>query len=132
MTGKTIQEPRPGDPITASWAASLVRFIRRNAINPIASPGLDVTQTADGTTIRLRNTPNRFVAKTSGGITARSGTTPGTGSVQVYDFDGSALASDGSATVTVYSFSGTAIDASKYCWIEQDPDGTWWITAVEC
>lgn len=78
------------------------------------------------------------LAKTGGtAITARSGTTPGSGTVTLYHLDGGSITAvvdlDSSpVTVTAYSFAGTASGIGAYIFIEQDDDGTWWYVSEDC
>lgn len=132
MDKKRPQKVRRGDPITAEEWNKLVDLVVRNEIRPSLSSGLDIQKAAFGTSLRVVGQLRQRLAYTSSTITARSGTTPGTGTVTPQRYDGSSLASDGQ-DLTVYSFSASASIASgKYCWIEQDPGGYWWVTAAEC
>lgn len=132
MNKKRPSKVRPGDPIRAAEWNNLVDIVLRNEINVVQSSGLDIAKSAAGTTLRVAGALRQMLAYTSSSITARSGTTPGTGTVTPQRFNGTAISSNGQ-DLTVYSFSASAAIASgKYCWIEQDPGGYWWVTAVEC
>ena len=63
-------------------------------------------------------------------ISARSGTTPGSGLVAIQKFSGGTL-SDSGTIVTAYSYNGTAIGSGKYCTLTQ-LFGVWWIAPAEC
>lgn len=71
-------------------------------------------------------------------ITARSGTTPGTGTVtlkQINDTPAIADITDGNGTaieVDVYNYSATASGASVYVWVGQDSRGTWFYLNEDC
>ena len=78
------------------------------------------------------------VALTGGtAITARSGTTPGSGTVTLYHLVGGSLTAildpdSDPVTVTAYSFSGTASGIGAYVFVEQDDTGHWWYIAEDC
>jgi hypothetical protein len=69
------------------------------------------------------------IVKTTSSITARSGTTPGSGSAQFVTGTTSSLSTG--ATITVYNVSGGALSTGKYGFAVQI-DGIWWIRPVEC
>lgn len=71
-----------------------------------------------------------IVGKTSTAITALSGSTPGSGSVTVYSFDGSTIAST-STDVTVYNNMTTAVDTGKWCQCKR-VGAYLWIDVVDC
>ena len=129
---------KPGDELTSGWLNSLLALAFRALIQPGANSGLSVNQNDMGTWLRLSQ-PNvqAQLAITNGGISARSGTTAGTGSVFLVDISvASGVCTLTTTTVqyTVYNFSGSAggIADSKYCWIEQDVTGNWFVTSAEC
>ena len=133
MDKKRLQKVRPGDPINASDWNALIEMVLRNDIKVSAGCGLNISKTSNGTLISVPPRYNQRLAKTSSTISARSGTTAGTGTVTPQKFDGTTIADSGYPDITVYLFSSSASIASgKYCWIAQDLDGYWWITAVEC
>jgi hypothetical protein len=75
--------------------------------------------------------PGMFLAITTSSITARSGTTPGSGTVSPVDYDETSLSTD-SDSVDVLNFSsGTAISSGKYCVVAALSGGNW-IISVEC
>lgn len=81
--------------------------------------------------------PRLQVALTDGsGITAASGTTPGSGTVTLQTLQNGILAnyeSGGSpVTVTAYNFVETASGTSAYVFICQDVAGIWWLVAEAC
>jgi len=126
---------REGDTIGARDLNKLLDAIERCIINPGQSSGLDISQSQGGTSLRVRPPTNRYLGVTSGTITARSGTTPGTGTVTLYLYSTSAgTVGTSGVNVTVYNFSSTTggIATSTYVWVEQDVDGNWWITSVDC
>jgi hypothetical protein len=73
------------------------------------------------------------VALTTTTITARSGTTPGGGSVKLQKYDGSVLSDATGTTVFVHNYSSAAagIASGKYCLVAQSW-GAWWVVSTEC
>ena len=73
------------------------------------------------------------VAKAGGsGVTARSGTTAGSGTVTIYYIDGGVLTST-SQTVTAYSLSATAVANNAYITIKRcSLDEEWIVDAEDC
>ncbi len=135
MRQKAPKQVKSGDPIRAEDWNLLVEMVCRNSIDVGSSFGLDIRQGPGGTVIGSVITPNSNgqLAITDGTITARSGTTPGTGTVFDVYYDGSVLVTD-TTTKTVLSYSSTTggIATGVYCWIVQDDDGNWWIISVDC
>jgi hypothetical protein len=76
---------------------------------------------------------SRYIAKTTTAITARSGTTPGSGNADFYTFDGTSLNSL-SVNRTVWNFSGaTGGLATVGTWIVVlEISGYYWIISAEC
>ena len=122
---------RKGDPILARDWNILLDVVRENDIRE-GQGGINVKKGYTGTTLSFTGTTRQQLALTSSTITARSGTTAGSGTVTPQTFDGTSISGAGQ-DVTVYLFSASASIASgKYCWIDQDAGGYWWIIAVEC
>jgi hypothetical protein len=68
--------------------------------------------------------------KTTSAITARSGTTAGSGSATLVAHSGTTLSTG--ASVTIYSISGKAGGTGLYGWANREPDGTYWLIDLEC
>lgn len=71
-----------------------------------------------------------LLGKASGAITARSGTTPGTGTMAIW-YDNGGTLTDTTMTVTVKNISQTAVTASAYIqakWI----GSAWWVDVEDC
>ena len=132
---------RAGMELTSAWLNGLVVLLMRAQVMLGSDSGLEMNQTDKGTFLRIafQNNQATLAYTTSGGITARSGTTAGFGSVFLVDVS---VASDGTTctltttavTYTVFNLSATTggIAGGKYCWIEQDVTGNWFVTAAEC
>lgn len=135
MDHKLPDPKRPGDAIKAADYNLIVEAIRRIRINRGQSTGLDITESPGGTTLRVRWRSDRYVGLVqAGGISARSGSTPGSGTVNLQEYDETNNVTDTGIPVDVLNFSaGTSgFAAGKYVWIEQDVNGYWWVTAAEC
>ena len=74
-----------------------------------------------------------FLAYTAAGITARAGTTPGTGTVQPkrLSSNSSAIIDDGD-TMDVYSWAPTASSTGVYVWVTYDRYEIPWWTEEGC
>lgn len=108
---------KPGDPIKASAFNALIDAA---AADPSALDSLTETAAV-------------WVGQTTIAVTARSGSTPGAGSVRIYVYDGSALVDSG-VTVDALNFSGASggIPISTWCSVGRDGNGRWWILSMEC
>ncbi len=125
---------KPGDELTSGWLNWLLSWVTRNTIEIGVNSGLSMVQTDHGTALRTTGQPTGAqLAITDGDVSERSGTTPGTGTVFRVAYDGTVLVTD-TVDLDVFNFSSTTggIPDSTYCWIEQDPQGNWWITSVDC
>ena len=74
--------------------------------------------------------PGMFLAITTSSITARSGTTPGSGTVSPVTYDGTSM-STGSDSIAVKNFSTTAGSTGKYC-VVAALAGANWVISIEC
>ena len=122
---------KPGDEITAALFNALRDAIAQCIILPGRSVGIRITQTDAGVAISVKST-QRFAGLTSGAISARSGSTPGTGTVELYALDTSNNLADQNTSLPVFNFSSGAIASGKYCWIEEDLDNHFWVISAEC
>jgi hypothetical protein len=124
---------RAGAHLTARALNVLVDAVRRQRLTAGENGGIELQEFPDGTMIRCRPTIARYLGVANGNITARSGTTPGAGIVTIWQNVGGTLTSTG-LNVDVLSFTAASggIAGGKYCWIEQDSDGYWWVTSAEC
>lgn len=71
-----------------------------------------------------------YIGKATTSITARSGTTPGSGTVEIYDGGSGTLTATG-ATKTAKN-AGTIISSGKWVRIDLDGFGVWWADPQEC
>ncbi len=112
--------------------AELRRWRKLKVVPPLSSTGVNSADNIPPV-IRFVGQGNAALAKTSSSITARSGTTAGSGTATLQDFDGASFsaAKDPPADETVFNFSGTAIDTGKYVMLTAW-QGAWFVTAVEC
>ncbi len=125
---------RAGDVLTAQM---LNEIVRGQALDVRGSGGLTV-RSSDGRNLQLAvNGFGGLVVKvSSGGITARSGATPGTGDCDVQTLDPSTgnLVDAGIKVKDVKSYSSTTggLTAGTYGFIISDQDGVIWIISVDC
>jgi hypothetical protein len=134
---RTHPKQKPDKPIEARTLRMLAEtcdWISRIKV----TPPLELTTFGGGPLIRFAGVAGGQVAyTTSGGITARSGTTAGTGSVYLVATtlsSGVCTLTTASEETTVYNFSGASggIAGGKYCWVEQEPGGLWFVVSSEC
>lgn len=134
MKQLSIPQIRPGDEVTAKWAEAIRLAIMQNALIPGSSVGVEVTQTEAGTTISVR-TLERYVGVVTEDVSARSGATPGKGTVELYAYStpDDALRDTGQS-VPVLNFASFAggIPAGSYVWIQEDLDNNYWVISAEC
>ena len=71
-----------------------------------------------------------YIGKATTSITARSGTTPGSGTVEIYDGGSGTLTATG-VTKTAKN-AGTIISSGKWVRIDLDGFGVWWASPEEC
>ena len=118
-------DKRPG----AGWLNRLLAFVRSLVVR--VSPGgeLEARRTPSGTEIHFARYNCIKVAVTSGTISARSGSTPGSGTVVLRRLTpGSYIAS---ATVTAYWADTTTIGSGVYVYVGLI-DGYWSIISRAC
>ncbi len=136
MIGKVPPKPlKPGDELVCKW----LNEVREAAVSggiAALGPGLKGSPTPTGWAINLANPLGQmpgFLAKTDGAITARSGTTLGGGDVFLTSISGTTITVE-TDTVDVLNFSSTTggIPDATYVWVEQDADGNYFITSVDC
>ena len=74
-----------------------------------------------------------FIAKTTSEITALSGSTAGTGTVDIYERRSSddELIAIGPEQ-TVFNCVATSIATDSWVMIQQDAGGDWWVTVEDC
>lgn len=127
---------RKNEILSAKKLNQLVAYIERITIqppNPGASTGIEMAQDAGGTRLRVVFPATGLLAQAgSGGVSARSGTTPGTGQVTIQSYDPTNNITATTTTVDALNFTTTSIDSGKYCWIAQDENRRWWVIAAEC
>jgi hypothetical protein len=128
---------KQGKPISASGLKGIAETCDWISKLRVAAP-LTLANIAGGPLIGVALPPAgaQLAITTSAGLTARVGTTAGHGTVNPVTSNGStfALTTDTSTTITVLNFSSTTdgIAGNTYVWIQQDPSGNWFATAVDC
>lgn len=121
---------RPGDVLTADALNELYRRTEPRA--PRVSGSLSSRVGPDGNVQIAASIRGMGVGVANGTINARRGTTPGTGTVTVQEFDGTSLSTGLDVTVFNFSSASGGIASGKYCWICQDDYGYWWVVSAEC
>lgn len=120
--------------ITGNSAANqaieeIVTAIER-AANLVARPPIVIERLGSSTVIGFTSKPQYVIGKSSGTISARSGTTPGSGSVVLY-FDNSGTLTASGETITVKNLSSTA--TSSGVWVGCAYDGIdYWLDWEDC
>ena len=128
---------KPGDQLAAADLQAMLEALRRPGAIVRGGAGVDVRQGARGQVQITGTSPLRFVGVANGNITARSGSTWGTGSVTRYGFDGThdyttSVNYDVVNPSSTKMGSGNGIDSGQYCWVEEDSDGHLVVMPLEC
>ncbi len=134
---------KKGDVLTAQWLNHIRRLVLRNTITLGPNSGLTMNESDSGKILRTAGSgaTGQQLAYTNGTITARSGTTPGAGTVYLVKYDGSVFqimnggGSNPTLTQAVLSYSSTTggIATGQYVWIAQNPsDLKWYVISVDC
>ncbi len=125
---------KPGDELTAKWLNDVRQAAVEGSIAELG-PGFTAMPTPNGWSIGLNSTGGSggFWAKTNGTITARSGTTLGTGTVFLLNVVGTAITVT-TDTLSVVNYSSTTggIPDAIYVFVQDDGFGNWSITSVDC
>lgn len=129
---RTHEKQKPGKPIVARTLRQMAETCDW-ATRIQADPPLSIQSTAAGATLRLAGYLfGVFIGKTDGTITARSGSTPGSGNVKIQTWNGTALADLGIdvAVLNISSTTGGIVDA-QYCIVLRIM-GAYWIITLDC
>lgn len=118
--------------------AELGYTLSEDAMRRVAATVIrDERRLRNGPSRRRRNTsPGTFhsaLAKTTSSITARSGTTPGSGTATVWERDSSVVAAvtfTDLVGMTIYNPSTAVIATATYIIVTRDRNGDWWATDV--
>ncbi len=135
MWFRRLPVQQPGKPISAQ-TLRLTTEAAEWATRIRADAPLKVISTGFGPLIRYMGPIfGAYVAVSSGTITARSGSTPGTGSAVIQTWNGTTLANmaGSGATVTAKNISSATggITTGKYMIILKI-SGTYWVITAEC
>lgn len=123
--GHNPPEQRGRKPLKASVVKSLSRMAEGQARMRIGHgltsvDGQPLMLPAGGPVVRIKTTTS---------VTARSGTTPGTGSAALVTWNGTTL--DTGVTITIRNLSATAGASGKYGFAAL-LDGAYWMISLEC
>ncbi len=105
-------------------AERLVRMSNSNALRP-------QNRTPEATEPPLEDRERWICKNSSSEIPARSGDTPGSGTVTIQKLDSGALTAT-NGTLTAYNFSASAIAADAYILVFRDEFGTDWVSSEDC
>lgn len=141
MNRKPLPLFRKGDVLKAADLVTLREAIQRQRLTTGPSSGISLQETEQGTVIRVDGRAGRYLAIAHGDITERSGSTPGVGLVTLQGCKRTSagpppvyaiysLAQD--LDVVNYSSTTGGISDGAYLWVEQDRDGLWFVTSVDC
>lgn len=136
-----FQDLRGGDELEPIHINKIYRFLRKIIKLRCELPlKLDSWASADAIpTLTLIGWDNFYVGEATSNITARSGTTLGTGTVKLQGNDGAGgivdiggpdidVLNNSSATMT----SGNGIDSGMKVHVRKDAFGDWWVFPDEC
>ncbi len=118
--------------LSVDWLNELMTALNASAITVDATSGMEMSSSSGGSVIRYNGTLAGSQLAKNGGSTigARSGTTPGSGTVTLYQLVGTTLTST-TVTVTAYNLSTTAIAANAYLVLTK-VDGKWIAVWEDC
>ncbi len=133
----SILKPLPrfakGQMLKAADLMAIRDQVIRQRLTAGQDSGIFLTESVEGTAIAVSSNIQNGTVALTGAITARSAHTPGAGTVRLYYYDEATnLLVDSTIDQDVKNFAASAIPSGKYCWIEIDSSGTWWIISVEC
>ncbi len=111
------------------WVEDVASYLTRTRI--VAGPGVMIDETPGGIVLRasVGGSLGLAIIKTTGTITARSGTTPGTGNAVLVTWNGTALGTG--AAITLKNVSATAGSTGKYGFAVS-LFGLYWMVSLEC
>ena len=141
MNRKPLPKFRKGDVLKAADLVAICDVVARQRLTTGQNSGISLQETEQGTLIRVASRGDRYLAIAHGDITARSGTVPGVGLATLQQCKRTSAGpppvyalSSLSVDYDVANFSSTTggIPDGTYCWIEQDPNGIWFATSVDC
>jgi hypothetical protein len=128
---------KPGDPIKAEHYMALIKAVRE-LMDVRGGDGTSVRRSGGRLQVSAIPRVDGYLAVATSAFAARSGTVPGTGTVDLYWFDGTNITATGDSLADVVNVSsttmtsGNSIDSGMYCWVVQDAFGTWYASPLEC
>lgn len=131
--------PKTGDVFTADRLAAIDDELRRLA-QIRGGAGLSVRHGRSGLQLAGVNQADKYVGIASTDFSPLSGSTPGSGTVEVYWLNPSTGdIEDTGIGLTAYCISSSTIDSSSYSiesgmhvTVWMDPFGTWWAEPQDC
>lgn len=127
-----------GDVLGATTVNAIIRALLNAGVIDIRGAGVIVREGSRGQ-FQIAGTPGQPgipVVVSSGGISARSGSTPGTGNVEIQVLSPATgdLVDSGIQITGVNSFSSTTggFPSGVYGFVSYDPEGNPWFTSADC
>src|SRR3954453_21010173 len=121
---------KPGDAIRAEQFMMLVQAVKE-LMDVRGGNGIDIRRVGGRLHISAIPESTGYLGVATSAFAARSGTTPGTGTVDLYRYDGTVLAATGKSLTGVVNVSsttmtsGNSIDSSMYVWVVRDAWNKW-------
>jgi len=138
---KPLPKFRKGDVLKAADLNTVIAELERQRLTTGQNSGIALQETERGTVIRVASKGDRYLAIANGDITERDGATPGVGIVTLQACKRTSAGPPPAYTIyslgrdfDVVNYSSTTggIEDGAYVWIEQDINGLWFITSVDC
>lgn len=133
---RTLPRARPGDVLSAAAWNALVDHINSQRITLGQNCGLEMQHNPWGTMLRVsRKLEPGYIATTTTSFAACSGSSCGSGSVQLLDMNSAGVLSNAAEpAVKAWNFASTStgISSGVKVWVTIDAAGEFIITAAEC
>lgn len=138
ISGRTTDGPGTGDGMKISWYESAIHdgeaiTLRNLSLDTIASGIFGIAALSGGEwffqTLGTTVTNQTRIVKTSGTITARSGTTPGSGSAKLQALTSGSFADDGD--IEVFNVAAIGWASGKYG-VATQISSVWYLVSLEC
>lgn len=128
---ESLPDFRRGDRLQAAHMQEIVRRLDR--LEGVRGSGRLQTRRGPGGNLQLSYIEGvaSSLGKANGTISARSGTSPGSGTVDFYWKNSAGSLEVTGQSETVFN-PGAVIGDGKYVWVQQDMAGDWYVAPLEC